>query len=139
MFDPFDLGDDSRVGDAPRLRLSLRIRGDSLDPDFLTQQLGVAPTSSAQPGDDGTRGGAWTYELEAYPDTDLGDALDQLLALFPQDATLWEELASSYTVDILCVVSLEGASQRTSLAAEAVQRLARLGLGIHLDFLDTSR
>jgi hypothetical protein len=43
----FDVPDDSD-SNVPRLRVSLRIRGAALDPEFLTQHLGVAPTFTAR-------------------------------------------------------------------------------------------
>src|SRR3982751_4646571 len=109
MIDPFavDFGGPANV---PRLRISLRIVGDDLDPDFITQQLGVAPTESGRRGEPDDRAGGgrpssretgvWIYRISASPDTELGDALDQMLAAMPQDATLWEELRSTYAVHV---------------------------------------
>jgi hypothetical protein len=88
-------GDDVGELNIPRLRVSLRIRGDALDPDFLTQQLGVAPSFSARKGDVTIRRGrerlhttgVWSYRAEVPSGTELGDALLHLLAALPQNAT----------------------------------------------------
>jgi hypothetical protein len=137
MSDPFSY-EFGGAGNMPRLRISLRIFGDDLDPSFITQQLGIAPTESGrkgEPNESSRRGamslwetGAWVYRLSVRSDTELGDALDELLAAMPQDATLWEELTSTYAVDVLCGVFLESSAQSTTISADVLARLGRLGL-----------
>ena len=126
MSDPFD--DIDLSIDAPRLRASLRIRGDALDRDFLTQQLGVSPNEQS------AHAGSWVYRLAARPDTELGDLLDRLIGSFPHDAVLWEELTSTYTVDVFVSVTLEGESQGTNIDASVLERLGRIGLPLVFDF-----
>ena len=138
--DPFAADDDFAL-DIPRLRVSLRISGDGLDPDFLTQQLGMMPTLSARKGDPlprerggGTRDvGVWVYRPEVPPDTELGDAIDLLLASLPEDATLWEELTSTFAVDVFCGVFMQADNQSTRVDAAVLGRLARLGLPVSFD------
>ena len=142
MTDPFgyDFGGASNL---PNLRISLRIFGDDLDPSFLTQQLGVAPTESGRKGEPNLSSrhgamslwetGAWVYRLSMRSDTELGDALDELLAAMPQDATLWEELTSTYAVDVCCGVFLEAGVQGTSIPAEVLAKLGRFGLPLALE------
>lgn len=140
MFDDFD------VPDVPAIRVSLRLRGDTLDPEFLTQQLGVAPTLAARQGEEvaGARGrrhdsGIWLYRLDAPPGTELGEALSMLLAPFPDDSTLWEELESTYSVDVRCELFIAGADSSTTIDAELLRQLGRLGLALTLDFRSASR
>ena len=133
-----DENDDLNI---PRLRVSLRIRGDALDPDFLTQQLGVAPSFSARKGDliarRGTERlqttGVWTYRLEVPPATELGDAIAHLLSALPEDATLWEEITSSFTADLFCGVFLENDNQSTVVPPEVLSALGRRGLPLSFD------
>jgi hypothetical protein len=140
MIDPY-AGDDAGTVDLPRLRVALRIRGDGLDPDFLTQQLGVAPTFSVRRGDEvmrrdrvvTQRTGVWTYRLAEQPDTELGEVVAMLLAVFPEDSTLWEDLNSSYAVDVYCAAYLDEAHQRTTIDADVLAALGRRGLSLSLD------
>lgn len=135
--------DDEEIEDLniPRLRVSLRIRGDALDPDFLTQQLGVAPSFSARKGEliarRGTERlqttGVWTYRLEVSPATELGDAIAHLLAALPEDATLWEEITGSFTTDVFCGVFLENDNQSTVIQADVLSTLGRRGLPLSFD------
>jgi hypothetical protein len=140
MFDPFS-DDDWSASNIPRLRASLRIRGESLDPEFLTQHLGVAPTFSARRGeasehpDDGiAETGVWSYRLEVPPDTELGEVIEMLLSRFPSDSTLWAELAEAYRIDVFCSVFLQTDNQSTMIDASVLERLARLGLALCFDF-----
>lgn len=141
MFD-LDIGDHDVASNIPRIRVSLRLSGDALDPEFLTQQLGVAPTIAARRGEDipaeeggGTHDtGVWIYRLDVPPGTDLGEVIDLLLASFPEDALLWEELTSAFAADVSCGVFLQDRDQSTVIDATVLQRLARLGLSLGLDF-----
>ena len=125
----------------PRVRVSLRIQGDPLDPHFLTQLLGVGPTLTAQPGDlvprcgrmIERRSGLWTYRLDAPSDTDLGEAIGMLLAALPDDSTLWAELTEAYTVDLSCELTLEAREQASAVEATVLAALGRRGLALALD------
>lgn len=135
--------DDEDVDDLniPRLRVSLRIRGDTLDPDFLTQHLGVAPSFGARKGElIARRGrerlqttGVWTYRLEVQPATELGDAIAHLLSVLPEDATLWQEITSSFTADVFCGVFLQNDNQSTVIQPEVLSALGRRGLPLSFD------
>lgn len=139
MPDPFD---DVLSGlDTPRIRTSLRISGDTLDPDFLSQQLGMAPAFSASKGDRHGRGGRdefhergiWVYRVDVPPGTELGDAIHSLLERLPEDSTLWGEITSSYQVDVFCGIFLQGDNQSTIIGPEVLTALSRRGFLLHLD------
>ncbi|MEO6524998.1 MAG: DUF4279 domain-containing protein [Gemmatimonadaceae bacterium] len=125
----------------PRLRVALRIRGDALDPERLTQQLGVAPSFSARKGEVTVwRGrerlhptGVWTFRLEASPGTELGDAVAHVLAALPENAALWEEITSAFDADLFCGVFLEDDNQSTVIPPEVMSALGRRGLALSLD------
>ena len=138
MFDFLGTDDDDTV-DVPSFRIALRVRGDTLDPDFLTQQLGLAPTFSARKGEEGDDGGGthptgvWTYRLPRSVGMELGSVVEELLAVFPGDATLWEELTSTWTADVCCSVYLEHDLQHTALDAEVLAALGRRGLALRME------
>jgi uncharacterized protein DUF4279 len=126
----------------PRLRVSLRIRGDALDPEFLTQQFGVTPSLSARKGETVIREGrenlqktgVWLYRLEVPSATELGEVIALLLEVFPEDSTLWGEITSAYTADVFCGVFLQDENQSTVVEPEVLAALARRGLPLSLDF-----
>jgi uncharacterized protein DUF4279 len=126
----------------PRLRVSLRIRGDALDPEFLTQQFGVTPSLSARKGETVVRHGresaektgVWVYRLEVPPATELGEVIALLLEVFPEDSTLWGEITSAYTADVFCGIFLQDENQSTVVEPEILAALARRGLPLSFDF-----
>lgn len=125
----------------PRLRVALRVRGDALDPEFLTQQFGVAPSFSARKGETVVRDrreivqqtGVWDYQLNAPPATELGGVIERLLEVFPEDSTLWGELTTAYTADVFCGIFLQDDNQSTVIDPEVLAALARRGLPLSLD------
>lgn len=125
----------------PRLRVSLRIRGDALDPEFLTQQFGVTPSLSARKGETvirhGREGlqrtGVWVYRLDVPPETELGQVIGLLLEVFPEDSTLWGEITSAFTADVFCGIFLQDENQSTVVEPEVLAALARRGLPLSLD------
>jgi hypothetical protein len=135
------LDDDDDSINLPRLVVSLRVVGDSLDPDFLTQQFGVAPSFSARKGEparvaggsDVRRSGVWSYRLELPPETELGEGIGMLLAVFPEDSILWEEITSAYTADVFCGAFLRDDNQSTVIEADVLAALGRRGLPLSLD------
>ena len=145
MFDSYFTDDDEEASrqDAPGFQAALRIRGAALDPDFITQQLGVAPTSTTHHGTERGDGAAaavrWEYALQLPPGTDLGDGLDLLLARVPNDATLWQELADAYTVEVHCELRVNTVStsghrvlHETTMDAAVLERLAHLRIPLRL-------
>lgn len=125
----------------PRLRVALRVRGDALDPEFLTQQFGVAPSFSARKGETVVRDrresvqqtGVWDYQLDVPPATELGGVIERLLEVFPEDSTLWGELTTAYTADVFCGIFLQDDNQSTVIDPEVLAALARRGLPLSLD------
>jgi hypothetical protein len=134
MFDPFD-DDDAPVGAIPGLRVALRIRGSALDADFVTQQMGVAPTVDTDDASDDPAG-VWQLALSLPAGTELGDGIDMLLARVPNDATLWEELGDAYTIDVHCTLDMQDGPphQRTSIDASVLERLTHLRLPLTFAF-----
>ena len=135
-------GSDADDLDVPRLRVSLRVRGDALDPEFLTQQFGVAPTVSArkgeivrrQGGESVQQTGVWDYRLDVPPATELGEVMELLLEIFPEDSTLWGELTTAYEADVSCGIFLQHESQSTVVEPEVLAALARRGLRVSFHF-----
>ena len=129
MREPFE--DDSWLtSDVPDLRAALRIRGGGLDLDLITQLLGIAPSATEEDDDGATS--EWTYRLAVPSDTELGSAIEALLAVFPDDTTLWEELTGAYAVDVHCELTLRGRRQRTEIDATVLAALGRRGLPLTL-------
>lgn len=135
-------------GPLARVRVSVRVVGDDLDPDEVTRLLGVEPTFAARKGERVTRRtrtgterarvqsvGVWSHALTPHssPDWELGAALDELLSRFPEDPGLWALLRARYSVDVFCGLFLGSDNQGADLRPETLGAVARRGLTLSLD------
>ena len=128
-------------GEIDRVEVSLRVAGDTLDPDRITRMLGVQPSFAARKGDVVERGGApvtqrvgiWTYKLPHSSEWELGDAIETLLERLPADPALWETLATEFETDVFCGLFLSEANRGTTLRIETMALLAERRLELALD------
>ena len=126
-----------------RLSVSLRVMGDALEPDDITRLMCVEPKFAARKGEArksaaGTtrqRSGIWTFGLE----TDVGDSweLDNgivaLLSRLPGDLVLWQQLRSTYRMDVFCGLFMGLENEGTGIRPETLELLASRGLTLNLD------
>ena len=131
--------------DFPRSRLSvsLRVRGDDLDPAEITRTFGVEPDFSARKGESWLRrgrtviqaSGIWTRRVRhgAAPVWDLERAVHTLLADLPTDLEIWRALGSRYTLDIFCGLFMSNENQGTQLSAATLLVLGERGLVLDID------
>src|SRR5438132_947133 len=102
MNPPLDSDDVLHAEHLSRLSVSLRVAGDTLDPDEITVILGVEPDFSARKGEArrqraGTvvqRIGIWSRRVRppASEDWDLDGAITELLDQLPTDLAIWQSL-----------------------------------------------
>jgi Domain of unknown function (DUF4279) len=120
--------------------VSLDIYGDDLDPDEITQLLGLSPTYSHRRGDrlrpDGHsfHAGAWLHQVKSddvpgAPELALGYLLDRL----PSDASLWARLVQQFEIRLNFRIGFTGWSKGFVLSAPTIQRAAVLGVRLEFD------
>ena len=137
------MSDEDDSGSVGRIKVALRIVGDNVDPESITDRLGVTPTFAAKQGEevwrrDRTliqRHGVWSHSLTEHAETgaELDDAIVTLLARFPADEALWADLASTYDVGLFCGLFLTNDNQGTDLRSTTLQALAARRLTLSLD------
>jgi hypothetical protein len=128
-------------GELDRVEVSVRIAGETLEPDRITRMLGVRPTFAARKGEIIQRGtrtvtqriGIWSYALPASREWVLGDAIRTLLEQLPADPALWEALASEFATDVFCGLFLSSMNRGTELPVETLALLAERQLKLGLD------
>lgn len=120
--------------------MALALYGLNLDPDVVSERMGLQPTLARRRGDrSSARGrpancGSWNFSVEAKPPTGPDDLVHQLLDHFPSDSEFWLALRREYQVQIrfgFVAATLTGCFEIESPAA---QRLAATGatLAFHL-------
>jgi hypothetical protein len=121
---------------------SLRITGDSLEPDEITRLLGHPPTKSQTKGQElhgssgRTRvakfGGWWLEAQEAIP-ADLDDQARELLERLTADLSVWLDVSSRFKVDLFCGWFMQAQNEGIGIAATTLRALGERGIELSLD------
>lgn len=116
---------------------TLSLQGDDLDPQEVTDLLGVTPHKSHRKGepiskwrDDQHAHGAWSYEVRLKAPDGPDAALSQLLAMLPSDLELWASLTQRYQARVDLALVVKAWSRGFDLPAPVIQQLAARGLAV---------
>jgi Domain of unknown function (DUF4279) len=131
-------------GPVERVKVSLRIFGEDLDPDEISVLLNCEPTRKARKGDvvaevEGHQRvspfGSWLLGSTESESVDLEEQVLKLLPRVSPDRGVWQRLTQDYKVDLFCGVFLnEGSWNRGfSLTPKVLKELADRNLMIGFD------
>lgn len=125
-------------GPVDRSKVSLRILGDELDPEEITELLKVSPTECCKKGDViagkyKRRTGCWSLESHLPDDIDVEDKVMHLLSQVTNDESTWKLLNSKYQIDLFCGLFLETDNRGIELSVETIRKLSSLGIKIGFD------
>lgn len=120
---------------------TLRIFGETLDPDALTELLKRPPTSSYKVGDRISprvaalrKQGMWRLESPLSRTATLSDQILELLSQLSSEASVWEEITRKHKADIYCGIDIRLPNSGTELTAATVAALAVRKLSVQFDF-----
>jgi Domain of unknown function (DUF4279) len=123
-----------------RVRASLRVLGDSLEPEEVSALLGHAPTRSHRRGDKcGPNGtaveptGAWILDSRISEKAEVEDHVESILALLTSDHDEWASLTERFSASILCGIFLDQYNEGFELSPRVCKALANRGLVIAFD------
>ena len=123
-----------------RVRASLRVLGDSLEPDEVSALLGRAPTRSARKGDKvaGSQDaieptGAWILDSALSERAEIEEHVEALLASVSNDMDEWSSLTDRFSASILCAAFLDQYNEGFELSPRLSQALGERGLVIAFD------
>lgn len=119
----------------------LEMWGDDLDPQTVSEALGITPTKSFRKGDERPKGsqyyrtGLWIFETGEIPlsEDDSGDRLFQKwLASLPGDKAIWRQLRQ-YNPQVRLVLYTDRMNAEFRLLPAAAKELSRRGLKMIVD------
>ena len=120
--------------------VTLSMYGEHLDPDWVSHQLGVRPSSGYRKGDPRPsnlpdhRGGGWFLEQVGDAPATPESLTEQLLApLPPATAEIWSTLAAHFEVQMHYALFLYSFNRGFSLSPSVVWRLAAMRVRIVYD------
>ena len=122
-----------------RVRVSLRVFGDSLEPDEVSALLGREPTRSHRKGDkipstsSSEPTGAWILDSGLTEKAEIEDHVEALLSPVSNDSDEWASLTSRFSASILCSAFLDQYNEGFELSPRLAQSLADRGLVIAFD------
>jgi hypothetical protein len=124
-------------------RLSLRIFGDSLDPDVVSNQLGKQPTFSSRKGEIARRhegaceyiakSNSWLLNAEHRSPGDLDGQITEIFNGLTDDLSVWNSLCSQFEVDLFCGLFMKEGNEGIGLSARSMRLIGERGVSLNFD------
>jgi len=122
-----------------RVRASLRVFGDSLEPDEVSALLGHPPTRAPRKGDKAPGGrsieptGAWILDSRISEKAEVEDHIESILERLTSDQDEWASLTDRFSAVVLCSLFLDQYNEGFELSPRVGKALASRGLVIAFD------
>jgi len=125
-----------------RVRASLRVLGDSLEPEEVSALLGRPPTRMHRKGDPiaGKAGGdqveptgAWILDSGLSEKAELEEHIESMLGTLTNDSDEWDSLLARFTATVHCSLFLDRYNEGLELSPRISQALSERGLVIAFD------
>ena len=125
--------------------VSLCFYGDDLNPDALTQLLGITPSRSGRKDEFVVRKtgnshmvktGYWRLQSEDSLSGDMDWQLTDLFGRMSDDLRVWRELSLSYNGEIFFGWFLTSSNDMANISAQTIQHCAARGLSLSFDVYD---
>ena len=125
----------------------LRVVGDDLDPDEITQLLGRTSDLARRKGETIlTEGrervastGAWIVNTDSSAPGDLDRQINELLAGTTDDLAVWRRLVDRFRVDVFCGLFMKEPNEGIAISPQTLQKMAERGIELDLDIYAPSR
>lgn len=122
-------------------KVCLRLFGDDLIPNSISEILGAKPdiaclkgeTRITQSGTVVEKTGKWILNGSLPENTPLERQIQSLLHKVTDDLDAWHELARRYRVEIFCGVFLEAFNRGFVLSTQLIDQLAKRKLQLNMD------
>lgn len=128
---------------------SLRISGDDLIPDDISQRLGASPTRAQRKGEiiptrssGGSRiarFGLWHLDAAETAPGDLDAQVAELLGRLNPDLSVWRALSSRFRVDLFCGWFMGERNEGAEIAAATLLALGERGIRLGIDLYAPDR
>ncbi|WP_287480935.1 DUF4279 domain-containing protein [Shewanella sp.] len=122
---------------------TLRIFGDDLIPEDVSNLLGGTATKSKKKGDEDVsktsgkvriaKTGSWHFQAKKREPEDLNAQIEAILSQLTSDLAIWEKLYQSYKVDMFCGLFMGNWNDGLSLSPEIMLALGQRRIVLSLD------
>jgi len=120
-----------------RSSATIRIFGDSLDPDEISRILGCKPTEAHVKGQIRYKStvyktGGWLLEATAQEPCDLDRQVAELFSRVKKDVAAWAGLSQEYEIDLCCGIFMEETSEDIAISADTMKLLSERGIKLEI-------
>lgn len=114
----------------------LRIYGDQLDPDKISQMLGAKPTKSYRKGDIKhsknadiiRKTGSWMFDAKDKEPENLNAQVEEILSNLTQELTIWTKLSNEYGIDLFCGFFMKESDEGFEISPQTLKALSDRGI-----------
>ena len=127
----------------------LRISGDDLIPDDISQRLGASPTHAQSKGEVipiGTSGrsriartGLWMLSANDTSPENLDGQVAELLGRLSADLSVWRSLSKQFNIDLFCGWFMGGSNEGIEIAPATLLALGERGIRLGIDLYAPDR
>lgn len=128
---------------------TLRISGDDLIPDDISQRLGASPTRAQRKGEVipiGTSGrsriartGLWMLSANDTAPENLDGQVAELLGRLSTDLSVWRSLSKRFDIDLFCGWFMGGSNEGVEIASATLLALGERGIRLGIDLYAPDR
>lgn len=125
---------------------SLRIIGDSLNPQEISDLLGCEGSTMYFKGDVRVikktgrkverKSGHWSLVATECEPENIDGQVTEILNKLNDDPVVWEKLASKYSIDLFCGIFMELSNEGMNISPETLMKLGKRGAVLALDIYD---
>ena len=122
---------------------SLRIIGDTLEPEEITRLLGCAPTcghikghewQGRKTGKTYTKDfGLWLLEASDCEPESLDEQVSQILGKLTNDLNVWESISQRFRIDLYCGLFMQETNEGLTLSTKTLLELGKRRVDLGLD------
>lgn len=126
-----------------RSTAALRLAGDSLVPEEITQLLGCQPSLGYAKGDviggvgTGRRYtkklGLWTLEATEWTPINLDAQASELLNRVTKDLRVWSGIRGRFEIDLFCGLFMKESNEGVSISSDTLRALGERGIELSIE------
>lgn len=124
----------------------LRIGGDKLDPEEITNILGCEPNykqikgqvfiTKASGRERIAKTGAWNFQATDREPENLDEQISEILDRLNPNSEIWKALSEKYHIDLFCGIFMEKSNEGMEISPSSLMELGSRGIQMSLDIYD---
>ena len=122
---------------------TLRIGGNDLDPDEITEILGCEPTQKQTKGqvfigkttgrERVAKTGMWCLKVVDREPENLDKQISEILNKLSSNLKRWKSISKKYEIDLFCGLFMDNGNEGLSISSDSLKSLGLRGIEIGLD------